>query len=134
MYHYYCYYCCVCCSHLSKDVARLRRFVPDLLIAFLADHDRVSSGAAAARSNGASTGNTGAGSSSSSSGGSGGSTALPGGMGMSDFCEAACVCLDISGFSALSEKLCVQGEAGLDDLVAVINSCMGRCLCIALTA
>jgi hypothetical protein len=48
---------------------------------------------------------------------------------MSDFCEAACVCLDISGFSALSEKLCVQGEAGLDDLVAVINSCMGRCVC-----
>jgi hypothetical protein len=115
----------LCCSHLSKDVARLRRFVPDLLIAFLADHDRVSSGAAAARSNGTSTGtSSGAGGSSSSTSSS---TALPGGMGMSDFCEAACVCLDISGFSALSEKLCVQGEAGLDDLVAVINSCMGRC-------
>ncbi|KAG5179495.1 hypothetical protein JKP88DRAFT_326482 [Tribonema minus] len=81
-------------GHLSKDVARLRRFVPDLLVAFLLDHPRLGSGG----------------------GGAGGA---------GDFCEAACVCLDISGFSALSERLCVQGEAGLDDLVAVINSCMG---------
>lgn len=35
------------------------------------------------------------------------------------FVEAACMCADISGFTALSEKHCKEGTAGLDALVQV---------------
>lgn len=33
------------------------------------------------------------------------------------FVKAACMCADISGFTALSEKHCKKGTAGLDTLV-----------------
>lgn len=35
------------------------------------------------------------------------------------FVTAACMCADISGFTALSEKHCSKGTAGLDTLVQV---------------
>lgn len=36
------------------------------------------------------------------------------------YVKAACMCADISGFTALSEKHCKKGTAGLDTLVQVI--------------
>ncbi|CAM9444783.1 unnamed protein product [Discosporangium mesarthrocarpum] len=38
------------------------------------------------------------------------------------FMTAACMCADISGFTALSERHCQNGTEGLDTLVQIINS------------
>lgn len=42
------------------------------------------------------------------------------------FVEAGCMCADISGFTALSEKYCKQGTSGLDTLVQARDGTFGQ--------